>query len=198
MNNTSGSSYFEEIHRNSNVLWKKVLPTQLPYRLNLKTKLKGKTLEVGSGLGRNLRHLDSGSVGVDHNSLSVNYCNSLGLPAYLPQDFHEIFSPERQSFDNLLLSHVLEHVSSEEQESIFYEYLPYLAEKARIFIITPQEKGFYLTDSHINWTDFSKIEKLLGKVAPDFKISRMYSFPFPRFVGRIFNYNEFNVIANRS
>jgi hypothetical protein len=197
MNNTSSSEYFEELNKNSNVKWKKLLPTQLPYSMNLKKNLRGNTLEVGCGLGRNLKHLGPGSVGVEHNVQSVQVCKNLGFSAHLPEDFQKQFGNKSGYFDNLLLSHVLEHVTDKEQESIMADYIPHLKQISRIFVITPQEKGFVLTDSHINWTDFDKIIKLLKKSAPSFELTSAYSFPFPRVAGRYFNYNEFNVIADR-
>jgi hypothetical protein len=109
-----------------------------------------------------------------------------------------MFESKINLFDNLLMSHVLEHVTDQEQASIMLEYIPYLKRRARIFIITPQEKGFSLTNSHINWTDFNKIEGLLEKSAPGFILTKAYSYPFPRIAGKLFNYNEFNVVADRT
>jgi SAM-dependent methyltransferase len=198
MNNTSSSEYFEELRKNSNVKWKKFILAQLPYVINLRIHLRGSTLEVGCGLGRNLKRLGPSSVGVEHNPNSVQVCKDLGLSAYLPDEFRKMFKSKINLFDNLLMSHVLEHVTDQEQASIMSEYIPYLKRRARIFIITPQEKGFSLTDSHINWTDFNKIKGLLEKSAPGFSLTKAYSFPFPRIAGKLFNYNEFNVVADRT
>ena len=51
--------------------WKRLLNVQAPYRWNLRRHRLGRTLDIGCGIGRNLSALDPGSVGVDHNELSV-------------------------------------------------------------------------------------------------------------------------------
>jgi SAM-dependent methyltransferase len=196
-NNTSSDGYFKELQENTDVFWKKIVPIHLPYTINLKKQLKGKTLEVGCGLGRNLKHLQDGSVGVDHNKKSVMYCLSKGLPAMSTEDFHKTSLCEKSHFDNLLVSHVLEHIELDKQADLLREYIPYLKQESRIFIVTPQERGHELTDSHITWTDFDRIKDILIESAPDFEIRSSYSFPFPRMFGKWFNYNEFNVVAER-
>src|SRR5215510_1679018 len=43
------------------------LDPQRPYRWNIRRLKPGYVLDVGCGIGRNLRHLDGHGVGVDHN-----------------------------------------------------------------------------------------------------------------------------------
>jgi hypothetical protein len=198
-NNTNSEEYFEEIQANTQVGWKKLLPVQLPYTLNLKMQNLGKVLEIGAGLGRNQRVLKS-SVGVEHNVLSVEYCRRKGFDVFLPEEFESNFKERRNQnavFDSLLISHVLEHIEYENQVSTLARYLPYLKANAKIMLITPQEVGHHATKSHITWTDFHRLEQVIKEASREFEITRKYSFPFPRFVGRVFEYNEFVVVARR-
>lgn len=199
-NNTDSNEYFEEIYSNTAKPWKKIIPVQLPYKYNLKRQNLGKVLEIGAGLGRNQGFLRE-AVGVEHNQFSVDYCRSKGFEVYLPKEFHSKFREykyENAKFDSILMSHVLEHVEFENQVNILAEYLPYLKLNSKIMLITPQESGHKSTISHITWTDFNRISEILQESAPDYRIIKSFSFPLPRFAGKLFTYNEFNVIAERS
>jgi hypothetical protein len=198
-NNTNSEEYFEEIHSNTQAKWKRFLPLQVPYKLNLKMQSLGKVLEIGAGLGRNQGFLNS-AVGVEHNIQSVQYCINKGFDVYLPEVFDEKFKDRRGKnaiFDSLLISHVLEHIEYENQIPTVLRYLPYLKASAKIMLITPQEAGHHATKSHITWTDFDRLEQIIFEASHEFKIIRKYSFPFSRSVGKLFMYNEFNVVAAR-
>jgi hypothetical protein len=198
-NDTNSEEYFEEIHSNTQSRWKRFLPLQLPYSLNLKMQSLGKVLEVGAGLGRNQRFLNS-PVGVEHNLQSVQYCIDKGYDVYVPEDFEEKFKDHKGKnaiFDSLLISHVLEHIEYENQILTVSRYLPYLKESAKIMLITPQEVGYRATKSHITWTDFDRLEQIIFEASDEFKVVKKYSFPFSRSAGKFFMYNEFNVLAAR-
>ena len=199
LNSTNSEEYFEEIHGNTHVGWKKYLPVQLPYSINLKKQSLGKTLEIGAGLGRNLRVLDF-AVGVEHNIRSVEYCRNNGFDVFLPEEFELKFRDckgQEAVFDSLLMSHVLEHIEYENQASTLERYLPYLKVNSKIMLITPQEVGYHATQSHITWTDFARLEQIMLEVSNQFEIIKKYSFPFPRIMGKLFKYNEFIVVASK-
>jgi SAM-dependent methyltransferase len=170
--------------------WRKLLPVQAPYRWNLRRLHLGRTLDVGCGIGRNLATLPPGSVGVDHNPESVAIARAAGMTAYRPHDL----PPEPGGFGALLLSHVLEHVI--DPSALLGTYLPFLAEGGRVVLITPQEAGWRSDPTHVRFVDgddLAGILRALGLV-----VERSYSFPFPRWAGRAFRYNEFVVIGRRS
>lgn len=197
-NNTNSEDYFNEIHGNTHSILRKVLPTQLPYSYNLRRLKLGRVLEVGCGLGRNLKALDEGSIGVDHNPFSINFCRTRGLEVYETNEFLELANENKGfQFDTLLMSHVLEHIEFENQISVLTQYLAFLKPSSSILLITPQEAGHKSTDSHITWTDFDRLRVILKSAAPDWKIEKSFSFPFPRVVGPFFTFNEFNVLAKR-
>lgn len=160
---------------------------QLPYRWNLRRLKLGRTLDVGCGIGRNLVAIDG--VGIDHNATSVAIACSGGLTAFTPQNFHA----EPASFDSLLFAHVLEHMAGKEAKKLIEQYLVYLKPGGKVVFLTPQEVGYRSDLTHVEFMDFAALRNLA--VSLGLTVDRAYSFPFPRWAGRLFKYNEFVVTA---
>lgn len=170
---------------------------QRPYRWNLHRQGLGRTLDVGCGIGRNLANLGSDSVGVDHNPESIAECRARGFEAYTSQEWATspaVAVPE--SFEGLLFAHVIEHVEPEHWEDLVSAYLPYLAPGGIAMFICPQEKGYTTDSSHVHFTDGHELADLARRVG--LAVEKNFSFPFPRFAGRVFPYNEFCVVARKS
>lgn len=163
---------------------------QRPYRWNLRRLRPGHTLDVGCGIGRALAWVDG--VGVDHNPTSVEHCRRLGLTAYTTEEFA---SYEGGLFDTILLSHVAEHMTTDEVISVLRPYLEWLKPDGQLIVITPQERGFASDPTHVEFMDFAAIDRVLEALGlvPE----RKMSFPFPRAAGKAFIYNEFVVTARR-
>jgi SAM-dependent methyltransferase len=195
MRDTEGADYAERLHRKQNARWKKVLNVQAPYQWNLRRHDLGKTLDVGCGIGRNLPVLPPGSVGVDHNATSIEIARANGHTAYTTVEWET--APERQPghFDGMLVSHVIEHMSPELGLEVMRSYLPYLRSGGKVLFICPQERGYASDPTHVRWTtgdDLVQLARDLG-LEPD----EPRSFPFPRWTGKAFIYNEFNVLARK-
>jgi SAM-dependent methyltransferase len=192
---TRDASYTERLNRLERVWWKRLVDVQAPYRWNLRRLHLGFTLDVGSGLGRNLVNLDGNGVGVDHNADSVRTSRERGLTAYTPEEFHasEFAKPGR--FDSLLLAHVAEHMPEDAAVAVLEEYVDYVRRGGRLVIICPQERGYTTDETHVRFLDFPDIHRLCEKVGAT--VERSYSFPFPRAAGKVFPYNEFVVVARR-
>ena len=65
----------------------------------------------------------------------------------------------------------------------------------RLLLIAPQEAGFRSDPTHVELMDFTRLQRIstrLGLVP-----ERTFSFPFPRWAGRWFTYNEFVVVSRR-
>jgi 2-polyprenyl-3-methyl-5-hydroxy-6-metoxy-1,4-benzoquinol methylase len=194
-NRTNQPDYSQRL-LGSDKLWKQILNVQYPYRWALRKMNLGKTIDIGCGIGRVLAWLDKNSIGVDHNPTSINICLSKGLKALTTESFSEMVCSkeiELKSFDNLLLAHVLEHLEIEEQLEILKSYLPYLKKDGGVFIITPQEVGYASDATHITYTDFERIRKILTEL--NLELLSQKSFPFPRIFGKFFKYNEFHTYA---
>lgn len=191
---TKGEDYAERLQTLSGAKWKRVLDVQRPYRWNLTRLHLGKTLDVGCGIGRNLGNLSKESVGVDHNSHVIKAAQEAGFNAVTVDDFRrnkKKYAPN--SFDSMLLAHVLEHMTTADGKKIIKEYLPYVRDK--VVIICPQEKGFTTDETHINFLNHKAIEDILESCG--LTVVRSYSFPFHKVVGKAFAYNETVVVAQK-
>jgi 2-polyprenyl-3-methyl-5-hydroxy-6-metoxy-1,4-benzoquinol methylase len=192
MKDTKDISYSRRLVKKENAAWKRLLNVQLPYRFNLRRLKLGHVLDIGCGIGRNLNNLDGNGVGVDHNEHSVALVRERGFEAYTTQEFNQQIVANQQ-FDSLLIAHVIEHTGQKSGIQIINEYLPYLRPQGKVVLITPQEKGFNSDPTHIEFIDFTKQKEIIENAGLAF--TRAYSFPFPRFVGRLFPYNEFITIG---
>ncbi len=193
---TAGGDYAERLARLGSARWKQVLDVQAPYRAHLRRLRLGRTLDVGCGIGRNLRALAPGSIGVDHNPRSVAMARAAGRTAYTADEFFADPELTRQGqFDSMLVAHVVEHLPPEDAGDVVGSYLPFVREGGRVVLITPQERGHASDPTHVAFTDLDALRALCGRLG--LVADRGYSFPFPRFAGRVFTYNEFVLVAHR-
>ncbi|NUS17843.1 MAG: class I SAM-dependent methyltransferase [Streptomyces sp.] len=172
---------------------RRLLPTQAPYRWNLRRLRLGRVLDVGCGVGRNLQHCAEGSVGVDHNAHSIAAARERGLIAFTSDEFTGSDEFPHGSFDALLCAHVLEHLEADIATQLLATYLPYVRPGGRVVLITPQEAGFASDATHVRFLGFEELEKEAATAGLD--VRRTYSFPLPRRAGRIFKYNEFVLVG---
>ncbi len=190
---TKYSDYTDVLLKKQTVWWKRVLDVQAPYRWNLQRLRPGFTLDIGCGIGRNLIHLKGHGVGIDHNAQSVEISKRQGLTAFTPEEFHTSNFNVHEHFDSLLLAHVAEHMAQQEVISLLKTYLPLLKPEGKIIMICPQEAGYKSDSTHVEFMDFSKLNNINKQLG--LSVTREYSFPFPRFIGRLFTYNEFVVVS---
>ncbi len=188
---TRGEAYTQRLVGLQTVWWKRLLPVQAPYRWNIRRLGLGHVLDVGCGLGRNLEHLDGNGVGVDHNADFVAHCRAKGLSAWTTDEFAGSPDAVPGSFDTMLLAHLVEHVDEATADDIVRTYLPYLRPGGAVHVITPQERGQASDPTHLRFCDFDLVEALLEKHG--MTVVRSFSFPFPRWAGEAFVYNEFHV-----
>jgi SAM-dependent methyltransferase len=178
--------------------WKRLLDVQRPYRRHLQGLRLGLVLDIGCGIGRNLLNLAGSGrgVGVDHNPHSVAIARSRGLIAFTPEEFLGSPYAGEPIFDSVLLSHVAEHLQIEDAVALLKEYLGYLKPGGRVVLITPQEAGQRSDQTHVTFVDREMAERILR--GSGLSVSAHYSFPFPRFFGRFFTYNEFVTIGEKA
>lgn len=193
---TAARDYADRLEHAQRVWWKRVIPVQLPYQLHLRRQRLGRTLEVGCGIGRNLRTLGPGSVGVDHNEAAVAYARGLGFDAMTVDAFMASDKASLEGYDSILLAHVVEHMERSDAEGLLRKYLPYLRPGGTVFFICPQERGYASDPTHVWFASGSELVDLARAVG--LKPERSWSFPFPRRAGKFFIYNEFCVRAVRA
>jgi SAM-dependent methyltransferase len=187
--------YALRLIRMQRVGWKRWLRAFDPYRWDLRRLKPGFTLEVGCGIGRNLRHLNGHGIGLDRNAAAVAAAREIGLRAFTPEEFRGSEWDEPESFDSLLLSHVAEHMRRDELAALLRAHLGYVRAGGQLILITPQEVGFRSDPTHVEFMDFAR----LRGVAEELHLIpvRDYSFPFPRPVGRVFIYNQFISVSRK-
>jgi len=190
---TEGREYAERLRAKQSVWWKRRLDVQRPYRHNLRRQQLGRTLDVGCGIGRQLGVLDPGSVGVDHNAHSVAVARQAGLPAYTVEEFLASVHARARAFDSMLLAHVVEHLPRDEALGVVRSYLPFVRPGGHVMFICPQEVGYRSDPTHVRFYDGAALVELAAELG--LQPGQWWSFPFPRLLGKVFVYNEFNLVA---
>ena len=186
------AEYAARLERLGAARWRRWLDVQAPYRWQLRRLGLGRTLDLGCGIGRHLVHLPAGSVGIDPNPHAVAAARRRGCEAYGPEEFRA--SPRaRETFDTLLVAHVLEHLPEGEAAPLLAAHLRFLHPGARVLLVTPQEAGFRSDPSHRTFLDFDALRELLDALGC--AAERAFSFPLPRGFGRVFPHNEFVVVG---
>ena len=190
---TKKPAYAEDLIKKQTAWWKTLLDVQAPYRWHLKRLNPGFMLDLGCGIGRNLKHINGNGVGIDHNDQAVNFVRQLGMHAYTPKEFVDSEFHIQEHYDTILLAHVAEHMTQSEVETLLGSYLSFLKPGGRVIIFTPQEAGFSSDMTHVEFMDFNKLRNINKQL--NLEIQKEYSYPFPRLVGRFFLYNEFVTIS---
>jgi 2-polyprenyl-3-methyl-5-hydroxy-6-metoxy-1,4-benzoquinol methylase len=194
---TAGLAYAERLAALSNVWWKRALHVQAPFQANIRKLGLGRAIDVGCGIGRNLPTLAAGSVGVDHNPYSIEVARRAGLAAYTDDEFFaDPVLARPGSYDGMLVAHVIEHLDPGDALSILRSYLGLVRAGGRVAFITPQERGYASDSTHVAFTGFEELRQLAR--ALDLQTLRTWSFPLPRWAGKVFAYNEFVLLAQRS
>lgn len=194
MKSTESQEYKDRLFRLQKKSWKKRLKIQEFYAGQVIRLQPGKVLEIGCGIGRLLEHLPD-AVGIDHNVHSVNLARELGFQAFTELDFRNSNFNVIESFDSILLAHVVEHLNFQESVELISNYLPLLKFNGKIIIICPQESGYRSDKTHVTFSSFSEIREICETL--HFQVRSEKSFPFPRFMGNFFRFNEFIVTATR-
>lgn len=188
-------AYTERLIGIQHVFWKRWLRPLDPYRWDLRRLRPGFTLELGCGIGRNLRHLDGHGVGIDLSASSVGVARALGLTAFTPSEFKDSVWSQPERFDALLLSHVAEHMTRAELVALLREYVACVKPGGLLILITPQEVGFRSDPTHVEFMDAAALRAVAATLG--FEARRDYSFPFPRAFGHIFIYNQFVSVSRK-
>lgn len=184
----SPEEYTQRLERTDANWWKRMLDVQAPYRRNIRRVVPTPVLDVGCGIGRNLIHLDGRGVGVDTNAHSVEAARRRGLVAHTADDFPSTDDAVAGNYRALLFAHVLEHMDLETATRLVGDYLPYLGPDGLVVVIVPQEAGFASDPTHVAFVGPGEIKRVA--LANNLDIESVYSFPFPRWVGRLFRHNE--------
>lgn len=193
---THGEDYAERLIKLQTARWKRWVDVQALFRWNLRRLDPGFTLDIGCGIGRNLLHLPGQSVGIDVNEHCVRAARARGLTAFTPAEFRRSAEYNRPArFDAILLAHVAEHMTEDQAAALLQEYEALLRPGGKLIVISPQEAGFRSDPTHVELMDFGRLARISDRLG--FQPERAFSFPFPRWVGTLFTYNEFVVVTRK-
>jgi SAM-dependent methyltransferase len=194
VSNVSDEQYAQRLYGASNKRWKLLLKYANPYRLHIRHLIKGTCLDVGAGFGRNLGYLNRpANVGVEPNPALRTIALTLGHNVVSAEDAAHRLKAE--SFDYLLFSHVLEHLTADQHAEILRQYLPYLKRGGKIVILIPQMAGFkHDSDHKFFWTP-SLVREYLAQ--NELNLRKSGSFPLPSIFGNTFVYNQWFFVATR-
>jgi SAM-dependent methyltransferase len=106
-------------------------------------RLTGTTLDIGCGIGDMLA-FRPGTVGVDVNQRTVEYCCQRGLDAHLMQP--DVLPFADSTFDSVLLDNVLEHIA--EPAPLLDEVRRVLRQGGRLLVGVPGIRGWNSDSDH--------------------------------------------------
>lgn len=190
---TQEKEYADYLVNAQNSGWKSRIDVQKPYRKKLQSLSLGKTLDIGCGIGRNLKALPKGSVGIDHNSYMIKSLNNEGYTAFTTSSFKKSKYAKLKNFDTLLFAHIIEHMTPEEAKKMIQDYLKFLKQGGYVLIICPQKKGFSKDSTHVHFHNRDTISNILSEIG--LTLQSALSFPFPEIFGSFFAPNEYWVLA---
>jgi SAM-dependent methyltransferase len=109
------------------------------YLASARTQLPGAVLDFGCGVGELLETLPAGSMGLEYNAATVEYCRAKGLEVAWYDGFQDDWNlsavPPARQFDSMIVSHVLEHL--EDPETAFQTLLG--LSKRYVLVSVPRE-----------------------------------------------------------
>lgn len=160
--------------------------------------LEGQTIDFGCGTGELLRKLPPGSIGLEINPVTVEYCQSQELNVYLydPQkDEYRLSDFVPGQYESLILSHVLEHVK---QPVHVLHTLLQAAQRLgirRVVVIVPGKKGFAFDSTHRTYIDRSFFKNHNLTEVDDLRVVKQRYFPINlQVIENFFTYLELQVI----
>ena len=122
-----------------------------------------KILDIGCGLGRNLRALQQGGfcpVGVDVNADTLEQVRSEGFECYKPDDP----ALENSVWDVLIMSHIIEHFDYQGMVKMVESYLRLLRPGGYLIIATPLiNSRFYEDFDHVKPYHPEAIHQVFGR-----------------------------------
>ena len=172
------------------------------YYLSAAVKLlNGPTIDFGCGPGELLTCLPRGSIGLEVNPATVEYCQKkqLNVKLYNPKkDNYSLAEIPVGQYKSLIISHVLEHLEKPHvvMNSLFDAANRLQLEK--IVIIIPCKKGFNFDQTHKTFIDKLFFYKKNIVTNSNFKISQMKYFPINlKLIGNFYTYHELHVVYEK-
>jgi SAM-dependent methyltransferase len=193
-----GQQYTDHLTKRTKVgewfLFTRIIPNTL-------SKLRGKVVDFGCGVGEILKRCPQGSIGLELNKTSVEYCNKLGLDVrdYDPDtDRYRLAAVEPNVYGTFLMSHVLEHIP--DTANVLRAILASCHRLAigRVVIKVPGALMYKKDKTHVTFVDraFLRDNDLLA--TEGFAVSEISYYPFnAEWIGRYSLVHETLVVYDR-
>jgi len=169
------------------------------YIKNILRFVKGKTIDFGCGVGEVLKYLPTGSIGLDPDQSSIEYCRRKKLNVYFydpKKDKYNFDFLKNKNFETMLLNHVLEHIDSPVKVMTKILKESKKLDLCRVIVVVPCKKGFKADQTHIKYIDNDFFEnKLQTKY---YKIIHKSYYPInKKFIGDLLRHQELVVVYEK-
>jgi SAM-dependent methyltransferase len=161
--------------------------------------LQGPTLDFGCGIGELLQLLPSGSVGLEYNKATVQFCRQSGLDVrwYDGEADGWALTPlgAADGLKSMVVSHVLEHL--DEPMGVLGSLMRAARRLGieRILVVVPGPAGFRLDPTHRTLVDLAMLVKSQPGRSSGFSLSRAEYFPVDwKAMGRWFPHHELQAL----
>jgi hypothetical protein len=164
--------------------------------------VRGRAIDFGCGIGDLLKILPPGSIGLEVNQATVDYCRGRGLDVNLYEPAHDNYELkflEPGRFTTFIVSHVLEHL--EGADHVFRKMLSSCSRLRikRAILVVPGAKGFAYDKTHRTFIDNNYIRQNQLENVAGYTISLKKHFPFnAAWAGRYFTHNEFVLVYDKN
>lgn len=166
-------------------------------------QLRGPTVDFGCGVGDLLRQLPAGSVGLDINPVSVEYCRSQGLDARLYDGDMDRWDlgplATTQALQSLVISHVLEHLERPMEKLARLLRACERLGIERALVIVPGPRGHESDDTHRTFVDLPMLSSPAATAGTQFHLLTARHFPGNlQMLGQVFAHHELQVAYERT
>lgn len=143
--------------------------------------LVGPTLDFGCGIGDLLAMLPHGSKGLEYNRVTVEYCRSRGLDVEWydgeADGWNMSLIDEAQSYESLVISHVLEHLDSpiDVLRSLLVASMRFGIE--RVLVVVPSRAGYSIDPTHRTFVNAAMLREVAETPGVPFRVASERYFP---------------------
>lgn len=193
-----GEQYTEHLAKRTRAgewfLFKKIIPNTL-------SKLRGKVVDFGCGVGEILKRCPPGSIGLEINKSSVEYCVKRGLDVrpYDPTvDNYELRDVEPNTYQSFLMSHVLEHIP--DTANVLRKLLASCHRLGieRAVIKVPGAFMYKKDATHVTFVDKAYLEQHGLVRTEGFEVSEISYYPFnAEWIGKFSIVHEMLIVYDR-
>jgi SAM-dependent methyltransferase len=162
----------------------------------------GPAIDFGCGIGTLLAMLPQGSIGLEINETTVDYCkdNGLDVQHYDPsKDKYQFAFITPNSFGTFIMSNVLEHIA--DAETVFSTILESCSRLGidKVILVVPGRRGFEFDSTHRTFIDHGWLSSRHLLETTSYHAVKEYYFPINcKWIGNIYTYHELHVIFQKN